>query len=318
MRRKLKVGLALGSGAARGWAHFGVIEELEKMGIHVDVIAGCSIGSLVGASYAGGQLQDLREWALKLDSWNVFSLMDFALNRGGLVAGEKVFNEAQVFMGATNIENQGKPFAAVATDVESGNEVWLRDGLTRDAVRASCSMPGMFAPKFLNQRWLADGALVNPVPVSLCRALGAEIVIAVNLNADPSRLTVFADADERNAYQEDLETEDHNKEDTPFWRLAGSREYLGKLLQSKTQRDNQPSPGMMAVMSTSINIMQDRITRARMAGDPPDVTISPKLGGFGILDFHRGAECIEAGILATQKAASQLEESVLPFINKEL
>src|SRR5690554_3754533 len=186
---EIQVALALGSGAARGWSHIGVIQALREMGVHINLVAGTSIGSLVGAAFAAERLTNLEDWVRGMDRWEVFNLLDFGFSHGGLIHGEKVFSRAREIIGAIKIEDMPLIYGAVATDLYSGREIWLRKGDVYDAARASCSMPGLLAPTGINGRWLVDGGLVNPVPVSLCRALGSDFVIAVNLN---SQLTTTA------------------------------------------------------------------------------------------------------------------------------
>jgi len=302
--REPVVGIALGSGAARGWAHIGVINALKDMGIQPHVVAGCSIGSLVGAAYACQRLDKLSELATSLSSWQVFNLMDFSLNRGGLLTGEKVFNAAETYIGNERIEQLPIPFAAVATELESGKEIWLQRGQIRDAVRSSCAMPGLMAPYRLNDQWLVDGAVVNPVPVSLCRAMGADVVIAVNLNSDKTRIDL--------SENQLLEGAASSEPSQPFWRLlGGGKDFLNSMLANLKQPAANRSPGMIGVMSTSINIMQERLTRTRMAGDPPDILLSPKLGDIGIMDFHRAEEAIAEGKRVTELMRHQIEEEIL-------
>ncbi|WP_220718028.1 patatin-like phospholipase RssA [Agarivorans litoreus] len=301
---ELKIGLALGSGAARGWSHLGVIMALQDMGIRPHIVSGCSIGALVGAAYACQRIDKLNQWALSLSSWQVFNLMDFSLYRGGLLTGEKVFNAAEKYIGSDRIEQLAIPFGAVATELETGKEVWLQKGSVRDAVRASCAMPGLMAPYRLKDQWLVDGAVVNPVPVSLCRAMGADVVIAVNLNNDKSRIALTDNS---------LNMDEHNVNvnEQPFWRLlGGGKDFLNSMLSNLKQPNNNRSPGMIGVMSTSISIMQERLTRTRMAGDPPDILLSPKLGDIGIMDFHRAKEAIAEGKRVTELMRPQIEEEL--------
>ncbi|MEE1672393.1 patatin-like phospholipase RssA [Agarivorans aestuarii] len=303
-KSELKIGLALGSGAARGWSHLGVIMALQDMGIRPHIVSGCSIGALVGAAYACQRIDKLHEWALSLSSWQVFNLMDFSLYRGGLLTGEKVFNAAEKYIGSDKIEQLAIPFGAVATELESGKEIWLQKGKVRDAVRASCAMPGLMAPYRLKDQWLVDGAVVNPVPVSLCRAMGADMVIAVNLNNDKSRIALTD-------HPLELNEQDSNANEQPFWRLlGGGKDFLNSMLSNLKQPNNTRSPGMIGVMSTSINIMQERLTRTRMAGDPPDILLSPKLGDIGIMDFHRAEEAIAEGKRVTELMRPQIEEEL--------
>lgn len=319
----VQVALALGSGAARGWSHIGVIKALKEMGIEVNMVAGTSIGSLVGAGFASGRLDELEEWVRDMGRWQVFNLLDFGFSHGGLVQGEKVFNHARERFGAINIEEMPITYGAVATDLFTGREVWLRKGDVYDASRASCSMPGLLAPTGINGRWLVDGGLVNPVPVSLCRALGSDFVIAVNLN---SQLTTTA-VEARNKYlapgKDHKEREPHadvhghntpttteptesnkpsDEADEGFFKsfLSTSQSYWDGM-KEKFNGPSYKAPGMLGVMAGSIDIMQERITKARLAGDPPDILIQPKLGHISLMEFERGNEAIDVGYETTMR-----------------
>lgn len=271
------IGLALGSGSARGWSHIGVILELEAMGIRPRVIAGTSVGALVGAVYVSGQLVEFAEWVQKLTVRDVVALMDFTFS-GGVVRGEKLFNFFEERHKNPNIEELEQRFASVATEMATGREIWITRGPILPAARASCAMPGLFPPVKFEERWMLDGGLVNPVPVSTCRALGADVVIAVNLNSQ------LVGTHLSRASQQEAEREVAAGERS-FWQKVAA--YL-----SSGDRDN---PGFFDVVASSINIMQDRITRSRMAGDPPEVTLVPELEDFALMDFHRAGEAIEGG-----------------------
>lgn len=304
----LVVGLALGSGAARGWAHIGVIKALEDMGIKINVITGTSIGSLVGGAYAAGKLDELEQWVRDMDRWAVFNLLDLGLSSGGMVGGERVFNHARERFGKLNIENLKRRYGAVATDLYTGKEIWLRKGDLFSAARASCAMPGLLSPKSLNGRWLVDGALVNPVPVSLARALEADFVIAVHLNSqvhvdsdEPAHnLSAEGSSDEAAKKAKQDVRDDDDEEHGLFQNfLAKSQSYMDQM-RSKFTREPR-SPSMLGVMAGSIDIMQERITKARMAGDPADVLIQPKLGDIGLLEFDHGAHAIDLGYQTTMR-----------------
>ena len=181
--RKLRVGLALGSGSARGWAHLGVIRVLEEAGIRPDLVCGTSIGALVGAAYAADELENFEKWLRGLSIADVISFMDVRMN-GGMIKGERLMEFFRRSFVDRPIEELAIPFAAVATALHTGTEVWLREGSTIEAVRATIALPALFMPVVLDGRILVDGGLVNPVPVSLARAMGADIVIAVDLNSN--------------------------------------------------------------------------------------------------------------------------------------
>lgn len=306
---KPTIGLALGSGAARGWAHIGVIKALEEAGIRPTVVAGCSFGALIGAGYAGESMDKIETWARSIRSLDVMRLLDVRLG-GGLIEGDDLMRSLAKQVEPVDIEKLRIPFAAVATDLEAGREVWLRKGSLIDAVHASIAVPGLMSPIRHEGRWLVDGGLTDPVPVSLCRALGADVVIAVNLNTGLVGRHV---SDIRGAARHDTNNESGLRKwlDTVDERFLDGR--VGKWLEERNH-DEEP-PGMLDVMAGSINIMQDRITRSRMAGDPPELMISPKLAGIGLLEFERADETIEVGREAAERALK--DSDLLPELSGE-
>lgn len=280
--RKLRLGIALGSGSARGWAHIGVLRALEQADIFPDVVSGTSIGALVGAAYASNALDRLEEWVARIDWWEIIRYMDVRL---GGVEGERLMRAFRERVEDAPIETLPKPFGAVATDLQTGREVWFQEGSLLEAVRASIALPGLFSPVRHQGRWLVDGGLVDPLPVSLCRALGADRVIAVNLNGDIVGKH-FSGRPPRLAAPSPL-----------LARLsAGLQAMLGNDNRAKDEAEVDEPPGLFDVMAGSINIMQDRITRARMAGDPPDVVLAPRLAHLGLMDFDQADEAIAAGM----------------------
>jgi NTE family protein len=285
---RIRIGLALGSGVARGWAHLGVLKAIDRLGLVPDIIAGTSIGALIGGFYAAGGVDGLEQWARKLTTLRMLRYLKLPLN-GGMVSGTKLFNEAQAFLGDLAIEDLPVPFVAVATDLWTGHEIWLRDGKLVEAMRASLSLPGVFKPRRIRGHWLVDGALVNPVPVSVCRALGAEMVIAVNLNHD-----IIGKAHESDEPpEEDGDT------------LAN--------LTASLRHFRHGEPSTFNVMVTSLNIIQDRIARSRLAGEPPDVSINPRIGHIGLLEFDRAEELISAGEEAVDRAMPELRDAISVF-----
>ncbi|MDN7123608.1 patatin-like phospholipase family protein [Pseudidiomarina sp. 1APP75-32.1] len=323
----VKVALALGSGAARGWSHIGVIKALNDMGIEVNMVAGTSIGSLVGAGFASGRLNELEEWVRDMGRWQVFNLLDFGFSHGGIIQGEKVFSHARERFGSVEIEDLDVVYGAVATDLYTGREVWLRKGDIYHAARASCSMPGLLAPAAHNGRWLVDGGLVNPVPVSLCRALGADFVIAVHLNSQlnnaaieargkhsppapepqadihamPKVRTTAVESGEQDEVSELVKQEEAEGNEGFFKNfLTASGQYWDTVVD-KFSGPAHKAPGMFGVMAGAIDIMQERITKGRIAGDPPDILIQPKLGHIGLLEFERGNEAIDLGYETTMR-----------------
>jgi len=300
---KRKIGLALSSGMARGWAHIGAIRALKKLGFEFDIIAGCSVGALVGGCYLAGKLDELEAWALSLNKRKIVSYLDMRLRSGGLIGGGKLVEEMRKYMGTPLIENFPIPYAAMTTDLVTGHEIWLQKGDLVEAMRASFSLPGIFPPVKHEGRWLADGALVCPLPVAACRALGADMVIAVNLNADIIGKSRRPGASIPTAAGFDLinmleETDSHDK-------LS--------LMDSVTRRvfrRDYDGPSIFGVMTSSLNIMQDRITRARLAGDPPDVHIAPRLGHLGLLEFDRAEETIHEGEAAVMRKRPELADAL--------
>ncbi|WCL50056.1 patatin-like phospholipase RssA [Leptospira sp. GIMC2001] len=313
--KKSIIGLALGSGSARGWSHIGVIRALEERGIVPDVICGTSVGSIVAAAYASDQLDDLEAWVTTLEWKDVVGFMDLNLRGGGgLFKGKKLFDYMRERFGEWDINALNKKFGSVATDVDTGLEVWLRDGKLLSAVRASISLPAIFTPVLRDGRWLVDGGLVNPVPVSLCRAMGANYIIAIDLNSDLLDVTPPPDLiDEKKSAPLDRlpghpEKETKDKEPS-FWTATKERittSFWGKDLKDSLDKEKDERPSMIEVISKSINIMQVRITRSRMAGDPPDVLITPKLGYMGLMEFHRAQEAIDEGKAAVARAERSL------------
>lgn len=291
-KRRPVVALVLGSGSARGWAHLGVIRGLQAAGLRPDIVCGTSIGALVGAAYATGEIERFEAWTRRLSLRDVISLMDFHLN-GGMLKGERLMSFFRKHFMDRPVEDLTMPFAAVATDLHTGQEVWLKEGSTTDAVRASIALPGLFSPVWNEGRLLVDGGLVNPVPVTLARAMGADIVLAVDLNADILGRHLEAAAPQR------------------IGSTVGSawRQHLPEALSAllPTGKQDERMPSLIDIVASSINIMQVRITRSRMAGDPADVVIAPPLATLGLLDFHKADQAIDAGLQAVQASLPALQ-----------
>lgn len=298
-----KIGLALGGGAARGWAHIGVIKALCEAGIVPDIIAGTSIGAVAGGCYVAGHLEALEDFALELTRRRVFGYLDFNLSGTGLITGQRLVQRLERHLGDTRIEDLDRRFTAVATELGTGHEHWLSRGRLVDAMRASYALPGIFRPVKIDGRWLFDGALVNPIPVSVCRALGARYVIAVNLNYDiSSRGTVVTNP---------------MPEPAPEFTEAEPEPVKGKngvavrrLLQRQLFGKGEDVPGISTVMVDAFNIVQDRIARSRLAGDPPDAIISPRLHGIGLFDFHCAEDLIKRGEAAARREIEDLQREI--------
>ncbi|MDX1802782.1 MAG: patatin-like phospholipase RssA [Alcanivorax sp.] len=283
------VGLALGSGSARGWAHIGVIQALEDMGVRPQVVAGTSIGALVGGAYVSGALKDFADWVKSLTVRDVFGLMDISFS-GGVVKGEKLFSFFEKHHDNPDLETLEQKLVTVATEMGSGREIWINDGPMLTAARASCALPGLFSPVQRGSRWMLDGGLVNPVPVSAARAMGADVVIAVNLNAQLVGNHLSQDS------RSQAEQEQGSEEERGIWQ---------RMIEYFAAGDGE-APSFFDVVAASINIMQDRITRSRMAGDPPEITLVPLLEDFALMDFHRAEEAIEEGRALVKRHESEI------------
>jgi NTE family protein len=302
--RRPVIGLALGGGAARGFAHIGILRTLIAHGIVPNVVVGTSIGAVVGGAYAAGHLDTLEEWARSLQPRNILGYLDIRLNGSGLIGGDKLASQLEASIGSTLIEDLPLKYATVATEVRTGHEIWLTHGRMVDAMRASYALPGIFSPVLVGDRWLVDGALVNPVPVSAARALGAEIVIAANLSSDvfTHSTTIYSHGPSAEAPEAVIEP-------------ALPKRGLGRLFSAErtVKREFFGSggrPGISSVMVDAFNIMQDRITRARLAGDPPDLLITPRIGQIGWFDFHRADDLIAFGARAAERAIDSIQEAI--------
>ena len=302
--RRPVIGLALGGGAARGFAHIGILRTLIAHGIVPNVVVGTSIGAVVGGAYAAGHLDTLEEWARSLQPRNILGYLDIRLNGSGLIGGDKLAAQLEAAIGQTLIEDLPLKFATVATEVRTGHEIWLTHGRVVDAMRASYALPGIFSPVLVGDRWLVDGALVNPVPVSAARALGAEIVIAANLSSDvfTNSTTIYSHGPSPEAPEAVIEP-------------APPKRGFGKLFSAERTVKREffgggGRPGISSVMVDAFNIMQDRITRARLAGDPPDLLISPRVGQIGWFDFHRADDLIAHGARVAERAIDSIQEAI--------
>ncbi len=311
--KKPVIALVLGGGAARGWAHIGVIHELAEMGIRPDMIVGTSVGSIVGGAYASGNLEQFEQWISGLGRVDIIRLLDAKMTGGGFLQGRSLMAAIEKRIGDPRIEDLEIPFACVATELDTGREVWLREGSLLDACRASIAMPGMFAPSRLQEdKLLVDGGLVNPVPVSLARAMGGDVVIAVNLNGDliGRHFFVRTAGDETSDEESERALAEIEEKDTMIakWAAkmkAGFGVRLDSYISSLRSRES-PDPGLFDVIAGSVDIMQDRITRSRMAGEPPDIHITPMLSHVGLMEFDRATECIREGREATRRQRDEI------------
>lgn len=312
------VGLALGSGSARGWAHLGVLRALDDLGIRPGVIVGCSVGAMVGAAWAVRMLGPFEHWARNLTRRDLIGFLDVGFG-GSLVKGERL---TRLFdrWAAVRIESLSRRFAAVATDLASGERLCFESGPLVDAVRASMSMPGLLPPMRLDGRWLVDGALVDPIPIELCRRLGADRVIAVNLNhgivtAKASRRLARRPAEELDDPGLEVDAaEPAAPERGPSTRLPdrladGLEELKARLAAWVDDSDDPPEPlGFYDVLVGSMHILQDRVACMSLERHPPDLELRPRLGEIGLLEVYRADEVIEEGRRVVFEAADALRE----------
>jgi len=297
-----KIGLALGSGASRGWSHIGVVKGLLEAGIEPDIVCGTSVGAMVGGSYLAGNLGKLENWVLGSSRSDVLRFFSFRLANSAFVDIERLNWFLHNFVAAPDvlIEALDKPYAAVCTDLESVREVLLREGGVADAVRASMAMPGLFPAERKNEMWLVDGGLINPVPVTACRALGADVVIAVNLNSD------FLSRRQDRIRMKPTEFADGN--------LGNLQKQVRKYSNRLSNHDEEATgktPGLFSTISNTINIFQDQITRSRLEADPADVLIEPKVGDIGMFDFQRAGDAISEGRECVKRAMPDIRRHIL-------
>ena len=295
------LGLALGGGVARGWAHIGAVQRLDELGIKPDIVAGTSVGALVGGFWLAGHLPALEAWARNLTKTRMLSYFDVVLNGSGLMGGKRLEKILSKTLPQTNIEDLHKRFIAVTAELATGHEVWLRKGDLGEAIQAAYALPGVFPPRAIDGRWLIDGALVNPLPVSACRALGARMTIAVGLHAD--------------AFGQSVSKRREKLEKLPDQSGAELEEAHGggiaeKLMMRRLFHASETTPGVGTVMMAAFNILMDRVTRARLAGDPPDVQITPQTGHIGLLDFDKADELITLGREAVDYAMLRIDKTM--------
>ncbi|CAB1076925.1 FIG00613342: Bacterial patatin-like phospholipase domain containing protein [Olavius algarvensis Delta 1 endosymbiont] len=313
MAIRKKVGLVLGSGSSRGWAHIGVIEALEAENIPIDYVAGSSVGSYVGALYASGSLKSLKDFVLKMDGKKVFSYFDVVFPRSGLLDGTKKLKELfSIHTDVVDFSELNIPVLMVATDLVTGKKAVLKSGDIFNALRATTSIPGLFAPVKVKDRWLVDGGLVDPVPVGVARALEADVVIAVDLNsgvvsdkkpkkkvAPPSPKTENSFTYKSELLQKMVDYYEHAE--TSF------TSKIGVLLNRESG-----TPDILETVMTSINIMQERITRINLAVEPPDILLQPRLGQLKMMDFDQVEQTIEEGYLSVKEKLEDIKKLLEP------
>jgi NTE family protein len=311
------VALALGGGAAKGWAHIGVLRAFDEAGVPISMIAGTSVGALVGGCYLAGKLDDLEEFARSLTLSGILRHMDFSLRGSGLISGMRLTTRMSNHLGDITIESLDRQFVSICTDIRTGHEIWLHDGPLVQAISASYALPGVFSPVSHNGRLLVDGAIVNPVPVSACRAYEPEVVVAIDLNSEAfGRGTVirashydmpeYGEADGSKSAGESSWLSFFTSRGHAGYHPAPPQPTIRSLANPRVQPKMRL--GLMGVMMEAFNIIQDRIARARLAGDPPDYVIRPKLFGIGLADFHKADEAIRIGYLETKSRLAELSD----------
>jgi NTE family protein len=298
-----QIGLALGSGLARGFAHIGALKALQKHNIKPTIVTGTSIGALVGGCYLAGKLDEFEAWAKGLNRRKIFSYLDFRVRSAGLIGGNRLINLLEEHFADMFIEDLPHPFVAIAADLVTGHEVWLRKGNFIDGMRASFALPGVFPPVEINQRKLVDGALVNPVPVSPCQALGARMTIAIDLNAD----LIGKAAKPGQSYQTITGFDVYNDQDVA---PEDQKRIFGGAMTKRLFRREENNPSLFGVMISALTIIQDRVTRSRLAGDPPDVHIKPRIGHIGLMEFEKAQEMIDEGEAAVERAMPEIKAAI--------
>ncbi len=315
-----KVGLVLGSGSARGWAHIGVIEALEAHRIPIHLITGTSIGAYVGAVYAGGGLESLKQFALSMDWKIVMSYLDVVFPRSGFMDGKKTGALFKMHTDAETFDDLSIPVKMAATDMRTGEQVVLDEGDLVPAIRATCSVPGVLTPFKYQDRWLVDGGLVDPNPVGLARAMGADVVIAVDLNTG-----LVSNYSEKNN-SKPLPKAVQRERNELVARLAAQYDQAGKLVREKIGhwfKRNESSPHIIDVLGASMGIMQERIAKTNFELNPPDVIIQPRLGNLKMFDFDQAERSITEGYRRTVEQMDQIrnclakpENAILSEISK--
>ncbi len=303
--------IALGGGLARGFSHIGVLKALNRNNIYPSLIAGTSIGSVVGACYLADKLDVFEEWALSLNRFKIFSYLDFRVRSAGLVGGKKLEAMLKTHFDDMKIEDLPHPMVCIATDLTTGHEVWLRKGRLTEAMMASFALPGVFPPVNIDERNLVDGALVNPCPISPCQALGARMTIAIDLNTD---LIGKASKPGQN-YQTITGFDVFNNEDVP---PEEQKSFKSSSITRRLFRREENNPSLFGVMVSGLGILQDRLTRSRLAGEPPDIHIKPPIGHLGLLEFEKAQELIKLGEIATERIIPEIKAAMLVLLKNDV
>lgn len=305
------LGLALGGGLARGFAHIGVLKTLNKHNIYPSIISGTSIGAVVGGCYLANKLDDLEEWSRSLNRLNILSYLDFRVRSAGLIGGKRLKETLESHFDGDVLEDLPHPMICIATDLATGHEVWMRRGSIIEAMTASFALPGVFPPVKNEDRYLIDGALVNPCPVSPCQALGARVTIAVDLNTD----LIGKAAKPGSNYQTVTGFDIFNNDDVPPEVQAPLK---ASSITRRLFRREENSPSLFGVMVSGLSIIQDRLTRSRLAGEPPDIHIKPSIGHIGLLEFEKAEELIALGAAATEKLIPDIKATMAVLLKPDV
>ncbi|WP_086540244.1 patatin-like phospholipase family protein [Algoriphagus antarcticus] len=300
MEKRKSVSLVLSSGGARGLAHVGVIEELEKRGYHISEIAGCSAGALVGGMYAAGKMEEFKDWICHLDRLDVFSLMDFTFSSRGFIKGEKVFNALKKVVEDCNIEDFDIPFYCNAVDYINGKEIIFREGSLYDVIRASGSIPTVFQPARFNRHELIDGGVLNPVPLSLLQKTEENMIVVVGLNAGDSELVISPKKDATGKSYISM----------PTW-VTDYRTKMRQYFPEQIKEEKPASLSSISLMTRSFDLLQDRFSALLIEKFQVDVSIQVARNQAGTLEFHRAEELIEIGRVKAIQALDKWENDNL-------
>lgn len=295
--------IALGGGMARGFAHIGVLKVLNRHNIFPSLVAGTSIGAVVGGCYLSGKLDDLEEWSLSLNRYKMLSYLDFRVRSAGLIGGKRLKDTLDSHFKDSKFEDLPHPFVCIATDLATGHEVWLREGNLIEAITSSFALPGVFPPVHYDERYLVDGALVNPCPISPCQALGARMTIAVDLNTD----LIGKSTKPGTNYQTVAGFDVFNNEDI---NPETQKRFKSSSITRRLFRREENNPSLFGVMVSGLSILQDRLTRSRLAGEPPDIHIKPAIGHIGLLEFEKAEELIRLGEEAAEKVIPEIKAAM--------
>ena len=308
-----KIGLVLGSGASRGWAHIGVLEALDAHNIKIDMIAGSSAGSFIAAAYAGGGLQEVKKFAQDMDWKAVLSYLDIAFPRSGFIEGKKVADLIKLFTSIDQFEDLSIPVMMVATNMSTGKGVCLSKGSIHQALRATMAVPGFLTPKLIEDEWLVDGGVVNPLPIDVCRNAGADIVIAVDINSERTIGKKHTPKDSQ--WEKNSEKmEEKRLEVIKSWtdRFGSAGKTLGSRIDHWFSRE-PPSPHILDVLGSSINIMQKKIEESNLRTHAPDILLAPRLGDMSFFDFDQADRAINEGFKCCEKSIPEIVQKIEAF-----